>query len=153
MAFIGWRLPADISRFFSGLPVPGTTERIDRLHTTALFLGDGLSAQECQNAADVMEMVNSDIRPFAVVSQNLATFSKARKGIPLVALVESDGLRVAKNLLQGACDQLGVSYFKRAEYTPHITLSYLTTLRELSPGFMDFPLQTWEARELTFWKA
>lgn len=147
MAFLGLAVPHETARLLSKIDAPGKREPVDAYHITLLYLGKDVPMSEITKAIAAAYEVAATTRPFTVRTNLRTTFPGNEDGVPVICRVQSDDLMVFRARLAAAFDQEGVSYSKRFEYNPHMTLSYA----DAPVPDQEFPLVEWGAHEMVLW--
>ncbi len=146
MAFIGFRIPAEVAVLLEGVEVPGDKHSASNLHITVLYLGEGVPIPVVAQAMVALCDVCSRTTPISVSLEEIASFPGDGKSVPVICPVDSPGLHAFNAELRAACDALQVPYSKKwPEYKPHVTLSYVNdgSVKEVVgslPGPVDFTL-------------
>lgn len=147
MAFIGLSVPHETARLLSKIEAPGARESTDSYHITLLFLGSDVPMDEVTRAIKVAYEVAATTKPFTVRTNLRTTFPGNEDGIPVICRIQSDELLEFRAKLAAAFDQEGVSYSKRYEYNPHMTLAYT----DAPVPDLAFPMVEWGAHEMVLW--
>lgn len=153
MAFMGLKVPAGIARILESVKdVPGDRHSASDMHVTILYLGKGLPVTDVAKAMCAAYQVTSRTRPFACGLTEMSSFPGGDDGVPVICPVLSPDLHALQSAMKAEFDRLGVSYLdKYPDYSPHVTMSYVTdgSLESYGQG-LPGPL-AWTASELVIW--
>jgi 2'-5' RNA ligase len=137
MAFIGIKVPHEISRLLSGIAVPGTKENGSELHIAILCFENNLAISKIAEALQATYNVISNIKPFLVTINEVDCFSNHKNSeYTMVAKVKSNNLLKLNEKMKKEYDSHNIDYSKLFKnYVPHITLS--RSDKEIDPFKID----------------
>lgn len=125
MAFIGLRVPSEVSRVLDQLEVPGTVVPANQKHITIVHLGSKVPVDTLGDVIITAHEILSKEVPFQVTLERIDAFPSGDDGVPIIAPILSEELQSIHKKLIAAFDADGLPYSKRfPEYKPHVTLSY-----------------------------
>lgn len=149
MSFVGIRIPHEVGRLFSHIPVPGEKVPTDEMHVTLLYIGKATPLEMIGRAVVAAAEVAEAVRPFRLQVSKSTCFPKNDDGVPIICPVESPDLHELNSQLKAAFDKHNVDYSKKfPDYKPHVTLSYASDLIQ-EESFAE-PLE-WSAYEMVLW--
>jgi 2'-5' RNA ligase len=150
VAFIGLKVPTEVSDVLGQYEVPGKLEPEDHHHVTIHHLGKDVPIEQVAQAAIVAYVTARRTAPFQVSTKVISSFKSGDDGVPIVALIESPALHEFRKNLCAAFDAAGIEYSKKyPEYRPHVTLAY----EDSGPQPADQPIDpvTWTVDEIVVW--
>jgi 2'-5' RNA ligase len=152
MAFIGVKVPPEVTSQLSAIQVPGKALEQEEMHITLLYLGKGMSAYHVLSAAMGCHTVTVRWKPFTVHAAALMCFPEnPEDGVPVIARVVSTELARFREEVRGAMDKMSVPYSnKYPEYKPHVTLAYAPA-GSAGPAPEKIGPFSWTVREVTVW--
>jgi len=149
MAFLGIRIPPEISKTFRKIDVPGDKTDSSDMHITILCFKDDMPIHKIAKSVEATYEVIKDFPTFQVKTGKISCFPKRRgHPAPIIMPVISDELHDLHKKLCKSFDEYHIKYLKTFdEYKPHITLSYAN--KEIK----DFKANTTKIliSELVFW--
>jgi 2'-5' RNA ligase len=148
VAFIGLKLPQEVTRYLASVDVPGDKVDFGHAHVTISMLGKDVPVEEFFKAAAVAYYVVSATAPIICSTDIVSSFPAGGDGYPIICPIVSPMLHELKVKLDTVFDMYGIDYSKKfPEYRPHTTLSYSP---EPVDDFGMAPIQ-WIAHEMTMW--
>ncbi len=126
MAFIGVKIPADITRLFRSLDIPGDKVAENEEHVTILCFEENWPIKDVAKAMETAFEVLKDVEPFQIRVSKVSCFPKhGDSQVAIIAKVDSKALHAVNDELKSAFDKKKIDYMKNfKEYKPHITLAY-----------------------------
>lgn len=129
MAFIGIKVPQNISKLLSKIKVSGEKGDISEYHTTLLFFGQDYPISEISKSMKYIYDTASATKPFLIKIDTIGCFPKnpeyKKNSCPIIAKIESKELHKLQEKLKKTLDKNEIKFSKTfKDYKPHITLSY-----------------------------
>jgi 2'-5' RNA ligase len=126
MAFIGVKIPADITRLFRNLDIPGDKVPENEEHVTILCFEENWPIKDVAKAMETAFEVLKNVEPFQIKVSKVTCFPKhGDSPVAIIAKVDSKALHEVNDELKSAFDKKKIDYMKNfKEYKPHITLAY-----------------------------
>lgn len=126
MAFIGVKIPADITRLFRNLDIPGDKVPEHEEHVTILCFEENWPIKDVAKAMETAFEILKDVEPFQIKVSNVTCFPKhGDSPVAIIAKVDSKALHEVNDKLKSAFDKKKIDYMKNfKEFKPHITLAY-----------------------------
>ena len=126
MAFIGVKIPADITRLFRNLDIPGDKVPENEEHVTILCFEENWPIKDIAKAMEAAFEVLKDVEPFQIKVSKVSCFPKhGDSQVAIIAKVDSKALHEVNDELKSAFDKKKIDYMRNfKEYKPHITLAY-----------------------------
>ena len=148
MAFIGIKVPHEVSRLLSQIQVPGEPVPRDEKHITAVYFGSNVPIDRISKAIVVAYEVAARTKPIQLLIEEVICFPKGEDGVPIIGSVVSPELMSFQEDLCRSLDKAKVEYSKKyPEYKPHVCLSYAEEpIEPMSVG----PFE-WAAYEMVLW--
>lgn len=149
MAFIGIRIPSDVSRLLSSIEIPGDKCDTASMHITLLCLEDNCPIDVIAKTLEATYNVVHDFKPFLVKTNKVEYFSvEENNPYPLIAKIESEELHNLNKKLKKVLDDNNIKYSKKfKDYKPHITLSF----SEEKPEEFEIDEVDFYVHELVLW--
>jgi 2'-5' RNA ligase len=149
VAFIGIRIPDDVTNQFSSIEVNGTKEPPEKMHVTLAFLGEGVLIPSVLRALSVCLGVGAQYAPMDLTAALVMCFPPDPEGkTPVVARLVSPVIFTLRQALVKGLEKTKVEYSKRhPQYKPHVTLAYADGPKEP----MIIPAIRWRAEYITIW--
>ena len=123
MALIGLKIPAEISRLFANVDVPGTRDTSD--HLTMFHMSDDLDPKDIAKICAAVPAIMEKFKPFEAVVKKITTFPDGDDGVPIIGEVISKEMMDLRKRLAKVLDKEKIDYSKNhKDFKPHITLSY-----------------------------
>jgi 2'-5' RNA ligase len=148
MAFLGLKVPNEVSRLLSQIKVPGDPESRSDLHVTAIYFGSNVPIENISQAIVVAYEVASRTKPIQLSVGKVTCFPEGDDGVPIIGEVESPELHAFQKDLCTSMDAAKINYSKKfPEYKPHVCLSYA---EKPINSFQVGPFE-WSAYEMVLW--
>lgn len=151
MAIITLKVPAETSRLFGEIDVPGEKAASGEHHVTILYIGEDVEIDVLAEAIKTTYSITSTTRPFTVRTTRVASFPEDpdhKEGHPVIAHVESDELHEFRAALVAAFEDADIYYNNKFPiFRPHVTLS-------MAPKAVEefrIPTIEWGAHEIVLW--
>ncbi len=145
------KVPHDIARILSDVPVEGELEAEGDYHITLVYFDDGLSNDQMFKAAQVIhEAVAEVYGPIQIAVNQVTSFPADPSGkSPVIARVQSPVLELLRQKIVTALDSHDIPYSKKhPEFKPHVTLSYV---QGNPPSDFSIPNLQWGCAEIFLW--
>ena len=146
---IGLKLPAELGKALSSIPVDPEATRVDygHAHVTVTILeseDEGIILQ----AAQAIRPILRDFEPIHCKAERVECFPEGDDGVPIIVMLDSPKLHALKKAVDFALGESGVAYKKKyPQYHPHTTVAY--GRKPIEP-FKVTPLE-WVAYDLALW--
>ncbi|KKN72149.1 hypothetical protein LCGC14_0413610 [marine sediment metagenome] len=123
MALIGLKIPAEISRIFTNVKVPGERDPSD--HVTMFYISGELKPKDIAKVCAALPGVLENITPFEAVVKTITCFPEGDEGVPIVGDVISKELTGLRIKIVKLLNKEKIEYSKKfSKFKPHVTLSY-----------------------------
>jgi len=148
MAFIGIKVPHEVSRLLSQIQVPGEPVPRDEKHITCVHLGSKVPIDHISKAIVVAYEVAARTKPIQLLIEEVICFPKGDEGVPIIGSVVSSELMSFQEDLCSSLDKAKVGYSKKyPTYKPHVCLAYAEEpIESVAVG----PFE-WAAYEMVLW--
>jgi 2'-5' RNA ligase len=148
MAFLGIKVPHEVSRLLSQIEVPGERVPRDEKHVTAVYFGSNVPIDRISKAIVVAYEVASRTKPIQLLVEEVTCFPKGADGVPIICSIISPELMSFQEDLCRSLDKAKVEYSKKyPEYKPHVCLAYAEEpIEPMTVG----PFE-WAAYEMVLW--
>lgn len=148
MAFIGLKVPHEVSRLLSQIEVPGEIVPRDEKHITCIYFGSNIPIDRISKAIVVAYEVAARTKPIQLLIEEVICFPKGSDGVPIIGSVVSPELMSFQEDLCNSLDKAKVEYSKKyPEYKPHVCLAYAEEpIEPMAVG----PFE-WAAYEMVLW--
>jgi 2'-5' RNA ligase len=125
MAFLGIKIPLNISKLLKTIDIPG--EKIDTsdMHITILCFEDDLPIEFLSKAVEATYEAIKNVNSFKIKLNKVSCFPPHDEQCAIIAPVISNELQDICQKLRKSFDKYDLDYKKNfKEYKPHITLAY-----------------------------
>ena len=148
MAFIGIKVPHEVSRLLSQIEVPGDPVPRDEKHITCVYFGSNVPIDRISKAIVVAYEVAARTKPIQLLIEEVICFPKGDDGVPIIGSVSSLELMAFQEDLCNSLDKAKIEYSKKfPEYKPHVCLAYAEEpIKPMAVG----PFE-WAAYEMVLW--
>ena len=152
MAFLGLKIPHEMTKLLAGVEVPGERIAASDLHVTILYFGEDVPIGVLAKCMEVAYGITSATRPFLCGINKVSSFPPGEDGMPIICSVKSPGLLALNGALRSSFDEAGLEYSKKGDYHPHMTMAYATGEEAAEPYEADLPSPiAWTAMEVVIW--
>lgn len=126
MAFIGIKIPHDVSRLFRDFEFEGERVSENDHHITVVCFEENWPLNKISKTMETVYEIIHETEPFLVKSDEITCFPKREDNpVPVIAKFKSKELIELNKNIKAALDKKKIKYMNNfKDYKPHMTLAY-----------------------------
>lgn len=131
MAFLGIKIPTEISRSISNLEIDGVKQDSAKLHITLFYFEKEVSITAISKILkSTFKVVSGDVKPFTLKADKISSFQK-EGSIPVILPIKSKELIDLREQLRAQFKIDEITFDESfSDYKPHITLAYAESFKK-----------------------